>query len=241
MRNSSAATVRPIVALVDDDAEFARAIHAALAAAGIDAVVYATAETFLTAARRNTYDAVLLDWHLPKLSGLDVIRELRSLGGAGLPILMLTVRSEDHDLVSALNAGADDFATKPVSDAVLVARVRALLRRVGDAERIGEQRYGPYTVDAERGRISRRGEWLELTAREYLLAKLLFESIGRPVARGYLIQKVWGAADGVESRTLDAHMSRLRRKLALHPENGFRLAMVYGYGYRLDGEGATEA
>lgn len=224
----------PIVAVVDDDSEFNATTQAALAAAGFHCIAFRKGRDFLSSAQRSTYEAVLLDWNMPGFSGLDVIRELRGRMGSTVPILMVSMRSTDRDIVEGLNAGADDFLAKPYSSEVLVARLRAILRRgVGDESTTGED-FGPYRFDARRTQVARNGVWLDLTSREFWLARLLFQNLGRPVARSFLIHKVWGHADGVESRTLDAHISRLRRKLDLHPTSGFRLAMVYGYGYRLE-------
>ena len=226
--------VKLIVALVDDDAEFNASAEHALSAAGFQCVAFREGREFLNAAQRTNFDAVLLDWNMPGLSGLDVVKELRGALACAVPILMVTVRSADHEVVEGLNAGADDFVVKPAASEVLVARLRAILRRGGREEMAAVEDYGPYRFDTRRVQAARDGAWLDLTTREFWLARLLFQNLGKPVARSFLIQKVWGHADGVESRTLDAHISRLRRKLDLRPARGFRLAMVYGYGYRLE-------
>lgn len=221
-----------ILALVGEADAFSVDTEAALAAAGFHSVVFREGRSFLSSIQHSTYEVVLLDWNIPGLSGLNIIEELRGPLASTLPILVTAARDDDRNVIEALDAGADDFIVNPVSTQVLAARLRASLRR-SNVNSPNEE-YGPYSFDMRSLQVARNGVWIDLAVREFWLARTLFQNLGRPIARAFLTQKVWGHANGVESRTLDAHICRLRRKLDLLPAFGFRIAMVYGYGYRLE-------
>jgi DNA-binding response OmpR family regulator len=231
---------RPLVALVDDDGAHNDRLAATLEAEGFDCVAFDAPDPFLAASRRSTFDAVVLDWNMPELTGLDVVRELRRTVPDRLPVLMVTVRDSFDEIVEGLEAGVDDYAAKPIPDKVIAARLRALLRRCCGVSDLDVEAYGPVSFRLSTGQAKLHGEEVDLTIREFHLARLFFRNLGRPLSRDYLGQKVWGYRNGVETRTLDSHVSRLRRKLMLRPERGYRLAMVYGYGYRLDAVDLSE-
>jgi DNA-binding response OmpR family regulator len=186
------------------------------------------------AARERPLDLIVLDWMLPRLDGLEVCRRVRR--ESIVPILMLTARAEEIDRVLGLEVGADDYLTKPFSIRELLARVRAMLRRVdlmasGPAELLPPVlTAGPLLVDATQRLVSVAGQPVELTPKEFDLLTLLVRHPGRAFARDYLIEKVWGHEAGGSDRTVDTHILRLRKKLGAVGE---AIETVWGVGYRL--------
>lgn len=196
---------------------------------------FSRSAALMSALRRETFDLLILDWGLPDRSGLDVIRWVRMNTDQPPPMLMVTSRNEDADIVEGLAAGADDFLSKPISPAVLGARIEALLRRAYPVQtRGGSEELAGYVFDSFTLTVRFDGQSVELTSKEFELAHLLFRNLHRALARSYLVEAVWGGDPNVNSRSLDVHISRVRTKLALRPERGFRLVPVYSYGYRLE-------
>jgi len=194
--------------------------------------------------RRDQPDLFILDWNLPDGTGLTMVRLLREEFRSDVPAILFTSREAEADVVAALQMGADDFASKPVSAAILAARAEALLRRrVSIAhEPKPVERIANVEFDAKRQIVTFLGKdggphralCDNLTAKEFELALLLFRSIGTPVSRDAIYAKIWKAEPSMQSRTLDAHIAQIRRKLELRPANGFQLSTIYGYGYRLE-------
>jgi DNA-binding response OmpR family regulator len=191
-------------------------------------------------AKERRPDLVILDWMLPRLDGLEVCRRIRH--ESVVPILMLTARSEEIDRVLGLEVGADDYLTKPFSIRELLARVRALLRRV-ELDREGAQRSGatagppaaplrcgPLRVDLAERSVAVDGRPADLTPKEFDLLALLIQNPGRAFSRDYLMEKVWGYDAAASDRTVDTHVLRLRKKLG---SAGERIETVWGVGYRL--------
>ena len=147
---------------------------------------------------------------------------------------MLTSRSDKEDIAAALNAGADDFIVKPESAIVIAARVDALLRRAHVTPRQDEQAFGPYRFDLRNERVSLYGTDVMLTGKEFALALLFFNSLHKPLSRRYIMARIWKSMADLSTRTLDMHVSRIRAKLKLCADNGYRLETVFGYGYRLE-------
>jgi DNA-binding response OmpR family regulator len=147
----------------------------------------------------------------------------------------MTSRSGEDDIVTGLAAGADDYMIKPIRRGELVARVQALLRRAYPTQNAVEQiQFNQYVFEPRTSRLTAAGEQIELTQKEFDLALLFFRNLGRPLSRAYILEAVWSRDVEIPSRTMDTHVSRVRSKLQLRPENGFRLAPVYSYGYRLE-------
>ncbi|WP_269715345.1 response regulator transcription factor [Caulobacter sp. NIBR2454] len=223
------------VALLDDDETHNALTRGLLEAAGWDCVCFTRPADFLAAFRRQTFDLVMVDWNMPGMDGLQVISAMGELPITPPPVLLVTSRSQESDVVAGLNAGADDYIVKPVEPSVLVARVNALVRRLSKTlSADGPESFGRYRLDPASDAVSLNGETIAMTAKEFALARQLFAHAGRALSRDYLLQKIWGQRPDLESRTLDAHVSRLRSKLSLRPDNGFRLVTVYGFGYRLE-------
>jgi DNA-binding response OmpR family regulator len=224
-----------VVGLLEDDADQAAVVAQWLEEAGYAARVFRTAAEFRRRQGAESIDLLLLDWMLPDTAGIDVLGWIRASGNSRLPVIFLTARDAEEDLVRALASGGDDYVVKPAKRRELLARVSALLRRHGaNGANEGELDLGPYRVDMQRRRISINGRDIELTQREFDLANFLFRRQGRIVGRDALLEHVWNLSAAISTRTVDTHVSRLRKKLDLNGENGWRLAAIYQHGYRLE-------
>ena len=222
-----------IVAL-DDDALQLELFKRAITDMGHSCHTYQTGAALMKDMRRDTFDLLLVDWHLPDTSGPEVVRWVRKNVGTQLPILFVTHRQEERDIVEGLGSGADDFMVKPVRIGELNARVSALLRRAYPANVGGVVEFGRYRFLSETRSIEIDGVPVELKNREYDLALFLFQNMGRLLSRDHLKDIVWGQVADVMSRSLDTHISRLRTLLDLRPANGFIVSAVYGVGYRFE-------
>ncbi|RDK08743.1 response regulator transcription factor [Cupriavidus lacunae] len=231
------------IASVEDDPDQAELIRQILSEAGFECESFANGADLLRALRERAYDLLLVDWQLPGTSGYELVSWVRQKSGNMPPILFVTSRTAESDIVDGLTVGADDYMLKPIRAGELIARVRSLLRRAYPeaAQEVELIRRGNYTVDTHARTITVGGEAALLSPREYELALFLFRNTGRLLAREVVEQAVWGRAMGAGSRTLDTHISRLRLKLALRPENGVRLTSVYSHGYRFEEISAAEA
>lgn len=223
------------VAILEDEEPQAALVASVVRREGHACVLFNSGTKLLTKLRQETFDLLILDWNVPGLSGVEVAAWARQNLSPSPPILMITARSGAEDVVEGLNAGADDFIIKPVAAEVLVARVAALLRRAYPAERTtGAEIFGPFTFDPLALTAHWDGRDAQLTAKEYGLAVVFFRNLNRPLGRAYLLETVWGRNPDLATRTLDAHVSKIRTKLELRPQAGFKLAPVYSYGYRLE-------
>ena len=167
-----------------------------------------------------------------------MVKWVREQFGNEMPILFITHRSEESDIISGLGSGADDFMVKPVRMGELSARIHALLRRAYPDSDEDVQEFGPYRFTSSIQSLEFNGQPVELTHREFALAKLLFQNQGRLMSRDHLRDAVWGHSAEVLSRTLDTHISRLRQLLNLRPGQSYTISAIYGYGYRLDARDA---
>ena len=231
----AAATV--VVGLLEDDQDQAELIRVWLEAAGYQVRWYPDSKDFRRNLGAESIDVLLLDWNLgTQTTGLEVLEWMRQSAHQRLPVLFLTARTSEQDIVTGLQAGADDYVVKPAKQAELLARLQSVLRRTG----VGMQtaswmaEVAPYEIDVERHSISIAGEPVELTDREFDLASYLFRRQGRIVSREALLENVWNVSGDVNTRTVDTHVSRLRKKLQLAGEHGWALSAVYQHGYRLE-------
>jgi two-component system alkaline phosphatase synthesis response regulator PhoP len=221
------------VLVVDDEPEIVRILRDYLERAGFKVLTASDGGAAVAAARREKPDLVVLDLGLPSLDGLDVARALRRDGE--VPIIMLTARSEEADRVAGLELGADDYVAKPFSPREVVARVRAVLRRVeathsqGDVVRVGDA----IELDVPRRETSVDGRRVELTATEFQLLLHLARQPGRVFTRAQLLDAVHGVAVESYERAIDAHVKNIRRKIEQDPHAPRRLQTVFGVGYRL--------
>lgn len=184
--------------------------------------------------RRETFDLLIVDWHLPDTTGPEIVRWVRKNVGDRMPILFVTNRQEERDIMEGLGSGADDFMVKPVRIGELTARVTALLRRAYPSNTNAILEFGRYRFLQDTRSIEIDGKAVELKNREYDLALFLFQNMGRLLSRDHLKEIVWGQVADVMSRSLDTHISRLRTLLDLRPANGFVVSAVYGVGYRFE-------
>jgi DNA-binding response OmpR family regulator len=166
-----------------------------------------------------------------------VLKTVRHGPYAGTPVLMLTARADDADVVTGLEAGADDYIVKPLVPEVFLARVDAILRRAHKARGASSVVHGAFAFDRLSETVRFGETTAKLTAKEFALALAFFENLSRPLARAWLLETIWGTTADIESRTLDAHVSKIRAKLQLRAETGYRLLPVYSYGYRLERTG----
>lgn len=223
------------IASLEDDLDQARRIQQVLTAAGYACTSYHQSRDLLAALRTEAFDLVLLDWHLPDIDGDDVVRWLRTHIGARIPVIFLTNRSAEDDLVEGLRAGADDYIVKPMRPLELLARVAALLRRSQIAEPVDETiEVARYRVDPAARVITLDDVAITLAPKEFELALLFFRNIGRLMSRDVLAECVWNREIPATSRTLDTHLSNIRQKLQLRPQHGVRLTSSYALGYRLE-------
>ena len=224
------------IALLEDDPIQRDALGAWLSEVGHSIMAWQRVHDFQVGLRRNSFDLVLLDWMLPDGDGLQVLRWLRSERQDAVPVIFITQRDAEEDVATALDAGADDYLVKPLRRLELLARMAAVARR-SHARTLDTAAFEvpPYRFEPERSRVLLHGKPLaDLTEKELQLALFLFRNTGRLLSRGHLLEAVWGMKSEVPTRTLDTHVSRIRRKLALHPGNGYHLVPIYSYGYRLE-------
>jgi DNA-binding response OmpR family regulator len=222
------------IALVEDDAAIRDALEKWLTDMGHSVEVFGSGEELLDSAPLARFDLFVLDWGLPGIQGIAVLRELRVTRNHSSPVIFCTSREAEKDVVDALAAGADDFIVKPIRKAELAARVTAAIRRsYPEQQESGHLDFGPYRFDLVSREISKSGAPVDLQNREYELALLLFRHLNGVVPREKIIHELWGNVPLDGSRSLDTHASRLRRKLGLSSETGFTLQSVYGRGYRL--------
>jgi len=222
------------ILVVDDEPAIVDAVAYALEGEGYEVASRADGEAALSAALDGTFDLVVLDLMLPRLSGTEVCRRLRA--ESDVPIVMLTAKDAEVDRVLGLEIGADDYVTKPFSIAELVSRVRALLRR-RELDRAGRgyafKRVGSLTLDLTRHKVSLAGGEVQLTPSEFRLLALLAEEPERAYSRREIMQHLWESSYVGDERACDIHISNLRRKLEEAPDEPQRILTVRGIGYRL--------
>lgn len=221
------------IAVVDDDREITAHLAAALSARGLMVEAFSDGAALRRALARDTFDAVVIDWNMPGESGLDLVKDATATLPSPPPFLFMTSRSDESDVVAGLSAGARDYIVKPANIAVLHARLNAAVRERSRLGPAGSTRFDGYRIEPATQTIELHGEAIRLTQKEFQLAALLFDNLDRPLSRSYLLAQVWSAAASMETRTLDMHISRIRSKLRLSPENLYVLQTVFGFGYRL--------
>jgi len=219
------------IAILEDDPSHLEVVSHWLKGAGHHIHAFKRGRELVQVLEHETFDALLLDWNLPELDGIEVLREVRERLRSRIPAIFATARHQERDAVVALSAGADDYVVKPIRRMELLARLDAVTRRLGGGEVF---EVGDFRVDGQMRGIWHDGRWLELTGKDFDLASLLLQNVGRVLSRGHLREIIWGQRAEPHSRSLDTHVSRVRIKLKLTPERGWRLHSVYGHGYRLD-------
>ena len=219
--------VKPLILVVEDDPAVRNLIVAALEAHGLRHMAVETAHAAIAAASSQTPSIVLLDLGLPDMDGVKVVESVRAW--SGMPIIVVSARSEDADKIRALDAGADDYLTKPIKMKLLVSRVQAILKRI-DADRPPEKAPAPgLTVDRERYTVIRDGQEITLPRKEFALLDLLHSSPGKLIPREEIYAKIWGTEVVVGDRTIDVHIRKLRQKIGDE-----RIVTVKGVGYKYE-------
>lgn len=215
----------------------------ALLKAGYRCRVFHEGKALQLRLKRASVDLLLLDWNLPNRSTWDILDWVRTIRiGPRVPIIFLAPHIDEAAIAQALNAGADDYIVKPVSEAILLARIGAILRRARSFKNSGTVcEFDQFRLDASHGQAYLRGQPVSLTGKQFNLALLLFRHLDHPVSRACITEAIWKTDVKLTSRTLDTHISALRTKLGLCPENGYRLRPIYGYGYRLERIASTVA
>ncbi len=221
------------IAVIDNDPQQQALIIEALTAAGHDCEAEPNDAAQIAGKMREGLDLLVFHWQ-PEAEGLRWLQLLRQTAKS-LPVLLVTGRAADRDFADALQDGPSDFLVKPVRRNEVALRARVLVARVHPAKfQSDAQAFGDYAFDVRAARLSIEGKPISLTQKEFDLALLFFRNLGRPLSRATILESVWSQDTEFNSRTLDTHVSRIRTKLELRPDRGFRLAPVYSYGYRLE-------
>lgn len=228
------------IALLEDEQDQADLVRAWLKAAGHSCHIFTLGKDLVREAQRETFDLFLLDWGMPGMSGAEVLAWIRANIAEPVPVLFVTARQREEDIVHALSSGADDYMVKPLGKLELLARVDALGRRARPSPPADDAvlEFGRLSVDCRKRQVRLDGEEVAMTQKDYDLTLFLLRNIGRLLSRGYILEAVWGQSAEINTRTVDTHVSRIRGKLQLSPENGWRLSAVYQHGYRLERVGA---
>ena len=237
-RNAGVPSLR--VAIVDDDPAQAELLSHWLRRGGHQSHAFDRGATVIHALSQNSFDVLVLDWHLRDISGAELLRRIRGGAQSSLPVLFASVRGRQEDVVSALRQGADDYMIKPVRYLEFIARLEAIARRGRrQTEQTEVLKLDAYHVDGVSRTLMRDGRPVDLTGKDFDLSALFLRNVGQLLSRRHICERVWGHSGVVTSRTLDTHVSRVRHKLGFVPENGWRLAAKYGYGYRLQQLGSV--
>ncbi|MDO9419268.1 MAG: response regulator transcription factor [Herminiimonas sp.] len=230
------------IAILDDDPIESKFIHRILTAAGHECTTFLNSNALFAALHHQIFGLLILDWHLPDMAGKDVVECVRNNFGEEIAVMFLSKSMCEENIVIGLMAGADDYMIKPIRVAELIARIHALSKRMrltgGRVDTViplpNVMRVGLYQFDLVKKIAILRSEPVELKPKEFDVAVLLFQNIGKLVSRERFMQEVWGRELMMASRTLDTHISRVRVMLQIKSDNNVRLSTVYTVGYRLD-------
>lgn len=231
----SAAEIKKDILVIDDEVQIRRLLRLSLEASGYTVRETATGREGLDEIVRRAPDAVVLDMGLPDLSGLEVLRQLREW--SRIPVLVLTVLAAESDKVAALDAGADDYLTKPFGAGELTARLRAILRRAPTEAELFAVTFGEVTVDFTARSVRRAGAEVKLTPKEYALLRLLIVHRGKVITHQQILRELWGPKSEENTHYLRVHMTHLRQKLEADPHKPQYLKTESGIGYRFVEEG----
>ncbi len=224
------------IALLEDDPDQVALLQAWLRHAGHGCHVFGTGEQLLQLLARDTFDLLMIDWELPGFSGIEVVARIRERLDWPIPILFVTARDREEDIVQALQAGADDYMVKPLRQMEMLARIEALKRRGGADDTMD---YAPYRFMRAIHSVTRNEQTIQLTAKEYDLTEFLFRNAGKLLSRGHILESVWGQRADLNTRTVDTHISLIRQKLDIAVHNGWQISTVYRHGYRLERTGKS--
>lgn len=222
------------ISIVEDDHAQAQLVKQWLEGEGHEVDHYPDSRVFVRSFHEYPRDLLILDWEMPNLTGIDVLRSVRGTLSSDIPVLFATQRDNEEDVVAALKSGADDYLVKPLRHAELVARIDALKRRSGFADETDILELGPVVINTKAETVTLHGEPVKLTQKDYQLAICMLKNIGKVLSREYLLKEVWGVDVSLHTRTVDVHVSRIRRSLNIGPEIGYCIKTIYQHGYRLE-------
>jgi DNA-binding response OmpR family regulator len=229
---ASTGSITRSVMVVEDDDAIRLVLRTNLEDEGYRVVESVTAEQALVEMLDERVDVVLVDLRLPGIQGLDLIRSLRAT--SQVPIIIVTAQTDSHDVVAGLEAGADDYVTKPFVSKELMARIRTILRRAGAPEEEPQAlACGPIELDPDTAEVLRNGEPIAVSKIEFYVLAELIGARGRVLSRDYLLRKVWGYGNAGDGRVVDNLIYRLRSKIEDDPANPELLTTVRGFGYRM--------
>lgn len=223
------------IALVDDDIHLAQAMKLWMEEHDYDVMHFSNGLDFTNSLRKESFDLYILDWVMPEFDGEQILGWLNEQTEQSTPVIFVTQRDSEEDIAKILNQGADDYITKPVRQKELLARITAVTRRMQGA---GTQKevleYPPYRINLSSHTLFKNDVPIKLTQKEFELVAFMFKNFGRLLSRGHILSSVWGHGSEFTTRTVDTHISRIRKKLELNPESGWRLSAIYHQGYRLE-------
>lgn len=223
------------IAYLEDDADQAAVVKEWLTTPGHKCDVYDDGRKFIQGIKRHTYDLLVLDWLVPELSGIEVLQWVRENIEWQIPVIFTTQMDREEDVVQVLSLGADDYMAKPVKRRELLARIDTIRRRsLNNGTTHSTMEFDPYSIDCEHRILECNGEEISLTHIEFDLTVFMFRNYGRILSRSYILENVWGINADLNTRTVDTHVSRIRKKLRISPAKGWRLSPVYQHGYRLE-------
>ena len=222
------------IALLEDDPLQAELVSNWLTEAGHSVTHHSNGRSFLKAFKADVFDLAILDWELPEQTGIDVLRQLRIVQKQNLPVFFTTQRDREEDIVNALNTGADDYLIKPLRRAELLARIESARRRAGIDSPEDILSLGSITIDIQKNKIRVSDEIVKVTAKDFGIALEFFRNQGKVLSREYLLKRVWGVDAEINTRTVDMHVSRVRRSLKISPDMGYRITTIFQHGYRLE-------
>ncbi len=223
------------IALLEDDQDQAALYLEWLKGAGHTCEHFKSGKTFIRNVKRDSFDALILDWMIPDMDGYAVLGWVRENFDWKVPVLFVTARDQEDDIVRALEQGADDYIVKPAKQRELLARLSAVARRAAAVDE-GQVtlEFEPFAIDLTNHEVRKDGHRVDVTQKEYELIVFLFRNLGRVLSRAHILESVWGRNPDINTRTVDTHVSRIRTKLGLAPETGWKLTSIYQHGYRLE-------
>jgi len=226
------------IAALEDDPAQAELLQSWLTTVGHGCKLFSLGRDLINELVQDEFDLLILDWNLPDINGTDVLTWVRKHMNWHIPVIFITCRDAEQDIVHALECGADDYMTKPAKQFETLARVTALERRSHPhSDKSTILKSSPYCFNTQTGTVTCHSETVQLTHKEFDLALFFFKNIGKLLSRTQILENVWDKHADLQTRTIDMHVSRLRNKLMIQPTNGWRLTSVYQHGYRLENIG----
>jgi len=219
------------IGILEDDAAQQELYQLWFSSAQHNCRCYAAAKDFIDALGAERFDLLLIDWMLPESSGEAVLQWVRDNLGWEIPVIFITARDSEVDIVKALRSGADDYVVKPPKYLELLARMESLSRRVRPVQHV---QLGAYEINQDGRSIDLHGKPVKLTQKEFELASYMFQNPDKLLSRVHLLEQLWGLNADVDTRTVDTHVSRIRRKLKINEDTGWQIVPEYGYGYRME-------